>query len=108
MITQVQTNIIPCLTSAIIYYSSAQCSTSCSSSPSYAALQVYHPLVQFYTHHSILKVVFPLSYNIQLLLAVPSQSINRETFPSFHHLLIPLLIPSQYMSTLILIRVYEL
>ena len=78
MITQVQTNIISCLTSAIIYHSSAQSSTSCSSSPSYAVLQVYHPLVQFYTHLSILKVVFPLSYNTQLLLAVPTQSTNRK------------------------------
>ena len=108
MITQVQTNIIPCLTRAIIYNSSAQSSTSCSSSPSYAALQVYHPLVKFYTHHSILKVVFLLSYNIQLLLAVRSQSINRETFPSFHRLLIPLLIPSQYMSSPYNDPVYEL
>lgn len=50
------------LRSSIVYHLAVKSSIFSISSTSYVALQVDHPLIQFYTYHSMFKIMVPFSH----------------------------------------------
>lgn len=82
------------LRSSTVYDLAVQSPTFSTSSTSYVALQVDHPLIQFYTYHSMFKIMVPFSHCIWLQLPGVHTQANRETLPSPRHPLHPAFVAS--------------